>query len=269
MSVAKEIREEQKKALSTMSTKEKLAYFWEYYKIHTLATIIIVVIVVSLVRQVVTSKDIGFYAVLIDAVTTDSNYGLNEIWNEEFQEYAQIDPDEYEVSIDTSVTLSESVDVEYMVANQQRLLAMLMAGNVSAFVAHTETFETYAQFEYFYDIESLLSTEELEKYGQYLYYTDAATFDKSSDIPSDEENKQNDRGNLVINHRDPATMEQPVAVGIILTEDNKIARAGYYAYLKEAGYEYQGYPSDVVLGIPLTNKEPDLVIRFLEYIFER
>ena len=153
-----------------------------------------------------------------------------------------------------------------MVANQQRLLDMLMAGNVSAFVAHTETFEAYAQFEYFYDIESLLSTEELEKYGPYLYYTDAATFDDSSDIPSGEQSIQEDRSNLVINHRDSSTMEQPVAVGVILTEDNMIADAGYYAYLREAGYEYQGYPSDVVLGIPLTFKEPELVIRFLEYI---
>lgn len=268
MSVAKEIREEQKKALSTMSTREKLAYFWEYYKIHTAAVIIISVIAIGLVRQFVTSKDMGFYAVLIDAITTDSNYGLNEIWNEEFQEYAQIDPDEYEVYIDTSVTLSESIDAEYMVANQQRLLAMLIAGNVSAFVADTETFEAYAQLGYFYDIESLLSEEELEKYGPYLYYTDSATFDNANDFPSDDESTQENPGNLIINHHNPSDMEQPVAVGVTLTEDNMIADAGYYAYLREFGYEYQGYPSDAVLGIPLTFKEPEWVIRFLEYIFK-
>ena len=266
MSVAKEIREEQKKALSTMSTKEKFAYFWEYYKIHTLAAIIIIAVVVSLIKQYVTSKDIGFYAVLIDAVTTDSNYGLNDRWSEEFLEYAQIDSGEYDVYIDTSVSMSESIDAQYVIANQQKLFAMLMSGNVSAFVAHTETFETYAQFDYFYDMESLLSEEELSKYSPYLYYTDAATFDDTSDIPSDTESEQADSGTLIINHRDPSAMEQPVAVGIILTEDNKIADAGYYAYLREGGYEYQGYPSDTVLGIPLTCKEPDLVIRFLEYI---
>lgn len=266
MSVAKEIREEQKKALSTMSTKQKLAYFWEYYKIHTITTIIIIAIVVSLVRQIVTSKDYGFYAVLIDAITTDSNDGLTEIWNEEFMEYAQIDPKEYEVYIDTSITLSESIDIEYMVANQQRLFATLMAGNVNAFVADTKTFETYAQLGYFYDIETVLSEEETEKYGPYLYYTDAATFDQESDFPTDDGSAQENRGNLIIDHRDPAAMEQPVAVGIILTEDNKIADAGFYTYLKEAGYEYQGYPSDVVLGIPLSCKEPVLAIRFLEYL---
>ena len=266
MSVAKEIREEQKKALSTMSTKEKFAYFWEYYKIHTLAAIIIIAVVVSLIKQYVTSKDMGFYAVLIDAITTDSNYGLNEIWNEEFLEYAQIDPDEYEVYIDTSISISEGIDAQYVIANQQKLFAMLIGGDVNAFVADTETFEQYAQLAFFYDIESLLSEEELEKYSTYLYYTDASTFDNTNDVPLDNESTQEDPGTLTINHRDTSDMAQPVAVGVILTEDNKIADAGYYAYLREAGYEYQGYPSDTVLGIPLTCKEPDLVIRFLEYL---
>ena len=251
-----------------MSTREKLAYFWEYYKIHTLAAIIILAIVISLVKQFVTSKDTGLYAVLIDAITTDSNSGLNEIWSEEFLEYAQIDPDKYEVSIDTSISISENVDMQYSMVNQQKLFAMLAAGGISAFVADTETFETYAQNDYFYDIEPFLSGEELNKYGSYLYYTDISTFGNTSDIPSDGGSAQEESGNPVINHRDPSAMEQPSAIGVILTEDTKIADAGYYAYLKENGYEYQGYPSDVVLGIPVTCKEPELVIRFLEYLFE-
>lgn len=268
MSVAEEIREVQKKALSTMSTKEKLAYFWEYYKVHVLVTVVVLVLVISLVKQFVTSKDVGFYAVLIDAITTDSNSGLNEIWSEEFLEYAQIDPAKYEVSIDTSISISGNADVQYLIVNQQKLFAMLAAGGISALVADTETFEAYAQNDTFYDIESLLSKEELNKYASYLYYTDASTFKNTNDIPADDVSAQEDPGNLIINHRDPSAMEQPVAVGVIITEDNKIADAEYYAYLREGGYEYQGYPSDTVLGIPLTCKEPELVIRFLEYIFK-
>lgn len=266
MSIAKEIREEQKKALSAMTTKEKLAYFWEYYKIHTLAAIMIIAMAVSLIKQYVTRKEMGFYAVLIDAITTDSNSGSNEIWSEEFLEYAHIDPGEYEVYIDTSISISGNTDVQYMYANQQKLFALLAAGSISAFVADTEIFEEYAQLEYFYDIESLLSEEELNKYGPYLYYTDASTFGNVGDISLDDESTWENPGDLIINHRDPSTMEQPVAVGVILTEDNKLADAGYYTYLRDAGYEYQGYPSDAVLGIPLVFQEPELVIQFLEYL---
>lgn len=268
MSVAEEIREAQKKALSTMSARKKLAYFWEYYKIHTLAAIAIIAIVFSLVKQFVTNKDIGLYAVLVDAITTDSNFGLNEIWSEEFKEYTQIDPDKYEVSIDTSISISENADVQYSLVNQQKLFAMLTAGSISAFIADTETFETYAQNDTFYDIEPLLTEEGMNKYGPYLYYTDASTLGSTNDILSDNGSAQEEPSNLMINHRDPSAMKQPVAVGVILTEGNKIAEAGYYAYLRKGGYEYQGYPSDVILGIPVTNKDPEFAIRFLEYIFD-
>lgn len=266
MSVAKEIREEQKKALSTMSLKEKLAYFWDYYKIHTLVTVVVLVFVITFIYQYATNKDYGFYAALVNARSNSLDDESTTILAEEFQEYAQIDPDEYLVYIDTSISLAEGFDLQYAVTNQEKLLAMMQIGSVSAFVAETETFERYAQNEYFYDLESLLSAEELEKYGPYLYYTDAATFPDPNDDTFYSEDEVENPANLIINHRDPSAMEQPIAVGILLTEDNMIADAGYYDYLSYSEYDYQGYPSEAVLGIPVTNKEPELAIRFLEFI---
>lgn len=268
MSVADEIREEQKKALSTMTPKEKFAYFWDYYKIHVFAAVVLIAVVISFVRQYMNNKDSALYAVLLNAGLTDSNSELSTVLAEEFQEYAQIDPEQYEVSIDTTISLSESVNAQYTIANQQKLFAMMQVGDVSAIVADTEHFESYAQHEYFYDMKSLLSVEELEKYGSYFYYTDAASFDSEDGTSSPNENAMKNPAELTVNHRDPSAMEQPIAVGIIMTENNKIADAGYYAYLEEAGITYQGNPSEAVLGIPVTNKEPELAIRFLEYIFE-
>lgn len=266
MSVAKEIREEQKKALSTMSLKEKLAYFWDYYKIHTLVTAVVLAMAATFIYQYVTNKDYGFYAALVNASLNYSNSELAATWAEEFQEYAQIDPDEYLVYIDTSVTLAEGFDPQYALTNEEKMLVMMQTGAVSSIVADTETFEKYARNEYFYDLKTTLSAEELEKYTPYLYYTDAAAFIDANDDTFYTEDEIVNPGDLIIDHRDPSAMEQPVAVGIILTEDNMIADAGYYDYLSGAEYNYQGYPSDAVLGIPVTNKEPELVVRFLEYI---
>lgn len=266
MSVAEEIREEQKKALSAMSAKEKIAYFWDYYKVHTLVVIVVLTLAVTFIHQYVTNKDYGFYAALVNAGLTESNHELTEVWAEEFQEYAQIDPDEYVVYIDTSVSLAEDTGSQYAISNQEKMLALMQVGVINAIVADTETFEKYAKNEYFYDLKMLMTGEELEKYGPYLYYTDIATFTDANDDTYYDESERENPGDLVIDHRDPSAMEQPVAVGIILTENNMIADAGYYSYLANAEYDYQGYPSDAVLGIPLTNKEPELAIRFLEYI---
>lgn len=266
MSVADEIREEQKKALSAMSFKEKLAYFWDYYKVHTIITIIVLACAISFIRQYMANKDYGFYAALVNAHLADSSSELSAVWAEEFQEYAQIDPDEYLVYIDTSISLSEGLDAQYALTNQEKMLAMLQAGIVNAVVGDTEVFERYARNEYFYDLESLLSSEELEKFSSYFYYTDAAAFADAGDDTYYDADARANPADLVIDHRDPSSMEQPVAVGIILTRDNMIADAGFYSYLEEANTLYQGYPSEVVMGIPVTNKEPELALRFLEYI---
>ena len=65
-SVGDEIREERRKAMSRMNTKEKFAYFWDYYKIHALVAALVVAAGISLVYHYVTYKDYGFNAVLLN-----------------------------------------------------------------------------------------------------------------------------------------------------------------------------------------------------------
>lgn len=261
-SVGDEIREERRKAMGRMTPKEKFAYFWDYYKIHALAVVVLTIAASSFIYHYVTYKDYGFYATLINAGVSDVSDGLPEKWAAEFQEYAGIDPKEYEVYIDTSMTLSTTDISQYTMSNQQKMVAMMQTGSISAIVAETETFEQYAQAEYFCPLESILSPEELEKYRPYFYYTDAATF------PDDDYNpaEVRDLTVLTIDHTDPSTMENPVAVGIVVTKDNALADARLYAYLQDSKYDYQGYPAEVILGVPVSNRQPELVVKFLEYL---
>lgn len=261
-SVGDEIREERRKAMGRMNTKEKFAYFWDYYKIHALVTIVILAVAISLIHSYVTYKDYGFYALLLNAAPSDASEGLPDLWASEFQEYAGIDPDEYEVYIDTSMEISSTDVSQYTVANQQKLVAMLQTGSISTIIADTATFEQYAQTELFANLEDILSAEEVEKYKPYFYYTDTATFPEDDYNPDEVQ----DPSGLTIDHRDPSTMERPAAVGIIVTKDNMIEDARFYAYLEDHHYDYQGHPSEVVLGIPLTNSQPELVVQFLEYL---
>ncbi len=261
-SVGDEIREERRKAMSRMTPKEKFAYFWDYYKIHALAAIALVIALGSLLHHYATYKDYGFYAVLVNAGVSEQNTGLPEQWAAQFQEYAAIDPAEYEVYIDTSLTVSSTDFSQYTMASQEKMMAMMQTGSVSTIIAETETFEKYAQAEYFYPLEEVLPAEVLEQYRPYFYYTDAATYADDNYDPT----QVRDFSGLTIDHRDPATMETPVAVGIIVTKDTILEDASLYTYLEDNKYDYQGYPAEVILGIPITNKQPELVVKFLEYI---
>lgn len=269
-SVIEEIREQQKKAFATMTPKEKLAYFWDYYKVHTIVVIIVIVFVVSLVNSYRSSKPTAFYAVLLNANTIGDNAASAATWNEEFMEYAAIDPESYQVNIDTTVTISADGGDQYEMASRQKMAAMMHAGDIHAIVADTETFEGYARLEYFYDLSSTFTEEELAPYADLLYYTDGTAFEEETgDTLEELEAAQEALYNAVIDHSDPTYMEKPVAVGIRIPQTgNKLGDSGYYDYLSERDYTFQGYPSEVVIGIPLSVENPEITLQFLNYLFE-
>lgn len=267
-SVHDEIKEQHQKA-KDMSFKGKLAYFWDYYKIHTLVAVCVIVFVISFVRQIGTSKPYALYAVLMNAAVGTENTDTSVIWEEEFLEYAGIDPEAYQVSIDTSITLSADGGSQYDMANRQKMAAMMHAGDIHAIVADTETFDSYAHVGYFYDLSELFSEEELAPYADLLYYTDAAAYDEDTGSTLEEiEAYQKAFLAKVVDHSDPSGMKQPVPVGIrIPASGNRLADAGYYRYLQNGEYTFQGYPSETVIGIPLSVEDPTTALQFIQYLF--
>lgn len=267
-SVVEEIREQQKKAFATMNFRQKLAYFWDYYKIHTIVTVCVIVFLISFIHSYRSNKPYAFYAVLLNAADTEENRDTPALWADEFLAYAGIDPESYQVSIDTSTDITADGGDQYEIANRQKMAAMMQIGDIHAIVADTETFESYARLENFYVLTDTFSEAELAPYADYLYYTDAADFDKETgDTLEELEAAQAEIYQRTVDHRDPSTMEKPIAVGICIPKTgNKIAEAGYYTYLDERNYTFQGYPSEVVIGIPLSVENPKLTLQFLEYL---
>lgn len=251
-----------------MSTKEKFAYFWDYYKIHTIVVICVIAFVISFVRQIQENKPYAFYAVLMNAFSGLDSNDTNVMWENEFLEYAGIDPETYRVCIDTSLTQSADGGSQYEMANRQKMAAMMHTGDIHAIIADTETFESYAHMETFYDLSEVLTEDEFALYQDLFYYTDASAFDEEDgDTLTEMEAIQKAYYAKVIDHSDPSTMEKPIPVGIrIPTSGNKLADAGYYRYLQEGDYSFQGYPMETVAGIPLSAEDPSLALQFLSFL---
>lgn len=266
-SVNDEIREQRQKT-KDMSLKGKFAYFWDYYKIHTIAVIVGIALVVSFVHQMAENKPYAFYATLINAAANEENTDTSVLWEDEFLEFAGIDADAYRVCIDTTLSISADSNSQYEMAYRQKMAAMMNAGDIHAIVADTETFESYAHVDTFYNLSELFTKEELAPYADLLYYTDAAAFDEDSGSTLTEmEAAQKAFYAKVIDHSDPSAMEKPIPVGIrIPASGNKMAEAGYYNYLQESDLIFQGYPAETVLGIPLSAKDPKVALQFLSYL---
>lgn len=266
--VGEEIREVQRQAFATMNFKEKLAYFWDYYKVHTIAAILVIVFLICFINAYRSNKPYAFYAVLLNAASTEANHDTSVILADEFMEYADIDPEAYQVNIDTTVYISADGGSQYEAANRQKMAAMMQLGDIHAIVADTEAFESYAGLENFYVLTDIFSEEELAPFADSLYYTDAAAFDEETgDTLEELETAQKAVYEKVIDHGDPSSMEKPVAVGVRIPKTgNRLADAGYYAYLDENNYTFQGYPCEVVIGIPLSVENPSLVLQFLHFL---
>ena len=256
-----EIREQQLKT-KDMSLKGKLSYFWDYYKIHTVVVLALIAMTVMFIQQYRANKDYAFYAILINANT---NMIEEDQWEEAFSEYAGIDTEEYATFLDTSFVYSTTSFSEYSLSSMEKLMVQIQTGMVDVVAAETGTFESQAQNEYYADLSTVLPKETLEKYKDYLYYTDAATFTTADDSFYSEEEQPNP-ADFIINHHDPSTMEQPIPVGICLPEGNKLLETGCYDHILLDDATYQGYPTDIVLGIPVTATRIDTILKFLEFI---
>jgi hypothetical protein len=275
MSVAEEIRDQQKKAWKEMNHKEKLSYFWDYYKIHTIVAVVVITFVGTIIYQQVTRKESAFDAAFVNADT----YSIDtDAMCAEFAEYAGIDTDAYDVSMDSSITMSDDDATQMSLANNEKMVVLLQGGSLDVIVADTKVFEDYAQDGFFFDLEEILPAETLEQYKDRLYYTDAASIldvddeeydaDESTGESVDPWEESSKVDNLIINHHDPSSMEEPVAVGICLSADDKLMQTGCYDYLTDTNVTYQGYPSEAVFGIPVTSTKQDTALQFLEYILQ-
>ncbi len=264
MSTQKNVRgeqREQRQKMRDMSFGGKISYLWYYYKVHAIVGVFVVIFIGVFIYQMATRKSYAFYAALLN---TDSGYLADQNWGEEFGEYIGVDMDQYDCYVGSYTSYNASSAISYTYSSSEQFAAMLMMGDVDAVIADTETFESYAQNGFFSAFSYIYTEEELAPYTDWLYYTDRATATTSESDPVDAGISDG-----TVNHQDPSSMEDPVAVGFILSDTSKIMENGCYNYLAEDGVMCQGYPSQVVLGVVDTSERAaDLVLSFLEYINE-
>ena len=116
MAMRDEVREQQNK-LKGKTFKEKLNYFWDYYKVHTIALVFAIIVISVFVKDIVTNKDNAFSAVILNSYAHDTQEGFQA----DFAAYAGIDTDTYSCLIDTSATFSVGSMSQYDIAFAQRI----------------------------------------------------------------------------------------------------------------------------------------------------
>lgn len=259
--VRDEIRQQHQKT-KNMTSQEKLKYFWDYYKVHTIGAIIALLLLISLIHSIATTKDRIFSAYMLNASQVSS-----EELSTAFVEYAGLDAEKYDCLIDTSFNLTMQTYGEYELAASQKLVAMAQTNDLDAVVMNSDIFYNYSLVEMFTDLRNVLTEDELAAYEDKLYYIDYAEVEKANENTDyDEEYTRSFDAQETYStetllaeaesHRHPENMETPVPVGIYMESSPFITKTGIYE---------DGVP---IFGIVSTSNRMENSKKYLDFLWD-
>lgn len=241
--------------------KEKVAYYFGYYKFHALGALLICFVIYSIIHAVVTSKNYCFGAMIVNSANID-----NEKLSESFAEYADFDTNKYECYI--LANESESLGTGSMdAASFTRFAALLSSKDLDITIYDSSVFYRKAIESVYLDLTTVLSPEDIEKYKDNFYYIDKKDIEEAvrrANDPDADNNNNTSPYRLsyeeaikdVETHRDPSSMSNPIPVGIIIEDAPFITTLDAY------------YDSIPVLGIITNSERIPSAVEFIHYIYD-
>ena len=239
MALNDEIRREQAK-LKGQPFKVKFAYFWDYYKIHTIVAFCIIVAVAWTAYDMITAKDTAVGAYFLNAAGAVEE--LAAAYMREFEQAYGVDTAKEEVYLSTTQYLTPGANRDnYDYAALQKIVAEQAAGEMDFTAMDLWNFNSYVQSGMFADLREIFSEEELarmdEKYG--LYYVDMQEIREEAERREDveyitkmevESTAEANESELLSNFTlpDPSGMRDPAPVGVWINSTELVTEAHFY-----------------------------------------
>lgn len=241
---------EEREALKHGTPKQKLRYFWDYYKWHTLAVIAAIFVLIFTIRGIVTRKDTAFYACFLNLTRYDYTMDEAESVNA-FAEFAGIDTGKYGIIFDTSVQIGMGTATDS--ESSQKLLAYLFAAEIDVMASDLDSILIYAYQGDFYDMRDVLSEEQLTAYQDAFYYIDGTVL---AEIKAARESNDLSYSPVYPDPLLPDQMKDPIPAGIVLRDDNPLAKDYYFNEKKGA------------VSVMINTKRPEPALKFIDFVMQ-
>lgn len=256
MALRDEIKAARKDLVENGTPKEKIAYFFEYYTLHTIVIAAVLIFAISFIYQQVTKPDIVLNGLVLNVLSFDEGDPVQDM-ADGFMEYLDMDTKEYDVSLNSSLMINMgSSSQQGQVSDYEASQAMMVqcaAGAVDFISSPLSAILNYGYGELFVNLEDVLSEEELEKYKPYLLYVDLAVVDQKNEAI---DNDQNADEIPCPDPTKPEEMENPIPVFIDVTKCEKMANI--YSYSSDT----------LAMAVAVNAPNPDRISDFLAYLFE-
>lgn len=236
--------------------KERLRFFWDYYKWHTIAAVVLVVFLVSYISAILAEPDFKLNGLLLNAYSYSNYEQVQEecqtLANAFTEDYA-IDQSVLEVVLDPSrVYYTDGENTSYNSDTLQLILTYTAADALDFIVGDQEAMMEIAYMEVYRDLHGFLNEEQLEAYdGDILYIDYAVVVERQEAL----DRNLDDSDIVYPDPTDPEGMAEPIPVLIRVSDSQKLRSI----------YTQSG--ENLFLGFTGSNKS-GLDIPFLEYLLE-
>ena len=256
MALRDEIKAARKDLVENGTPKEKIAYFFEYYTLHTVVIAAVLIFAISFIYQQVTKPDIVLNGLLLNVLSFEEGNPVEDM-GDGFMEYIDMNTKEYDISLNSSLMINMGDSSQQgQVSDYQASQAMMVqcaAGAVDFISSPLNAILDYGYGDLFVNLENVLSEEDLKKYEPYFLYVDLAVIDKKNEAI---ENDQNADEIPCPDPTKPEEMEKPIPVFIDVTKCEKMANI--YSYSTDT----------LTVAIAVNAPNPDRMSDFLAYLFD-
>ena len=256
MALRDEIKAGRKDLMENGTLKQKIAYFFDYYTLHTVVIAAVLIFAISFIYQQVTKPDIVLNGLLLNVLSFDEGDPVEDL-RTGFMEYIDMDTKEYDMSLNSSLMLNMgNASQQGQVSDYEASQAMMVqcaAGAVDFVSSPLKPILDYGYGDLFVNLENVLSEEELKKYEPYLLYVDLAVIDKKNEAI---DNNQNADKIPIPDPTKPEEMEKPIPVFVDVTSCEKMKNIYYYS------------PDTLAIAVAVNAPNPDRMSDFLAYLFE-
>ena len=245
------IKEYYRKAYKEMRDKpfkEKLEYFWEYFKWEFLIGMLVLILLIQGVVTFVSDKEDVFAGAFITALYNAEEQGFLQ----DYYEYTGLDTKKQEALFYTNILLKADNSVSDS-NNLYGIFAKILNHELDFLAGQSEPFGicAYHTSGLLGDLRNFMDEETLARYADRLYYIDGEVLKKLETELGEEKPKLEN----FPDPRKPELMEEPIPIGIDVS-DLKILNGRIY---KQDAVTY--------IGIVSNTARPEKFMEFLDFLW--
>lgn len=256
MALRDEIKAGRKDLMENGTLKQKIAYFFDYYTLHTVIIAAVIISITIFIYQQVTKPEVVLNGLLLNVISFDEGDPVEDLRNG-FMDYIDMNTKEYDMSLNTSLKIKMGDDSGQSIMDDyqfsQAMMAQCVAGTIDFISSPLSAIFDFGYGDTLVNLETVLNKEDIEKYKPYFLYVDEVVvkqkeeaFDNNIDeneIPCPAPTK-------------PEEMEKPIPVFIDVTKCEKMT--DIYDYSEDT----------IVVAIAINAPNPDRISDLLAYLFE-